>query len=277
MVFKSLICCKPMIVYLVRWHGMKVEKRMDQSRSVGWLTRIDPITKGVWVFSTGLASMLTDSVTGQAVWLLLVLLIAWTGAGWSSRRWRLVLGWCLGFGLPLIGFQWLVLPGHTPLIDESFGRWFTREALLLSIALTLRTLIMFMTSILFASTTEPRDVVAALVLKLHVPPKFAYAAALALRFVPLLAREAEQIKRAQELRALTPKRGLGSWLKRMRQLILAVIQAALREVHTVSIAMEAKCFGKGTRTQRRKLHISMTGKLFAIGSLGAMLLSIWLF
>lgn len=242
----------------------------------GWLHRIDPLTKGIWLFSTGFASMMTTSLAGQAVWFASVLLIAWTGAGWSLTRWRLVLGWCAGFGLPLIWFQWLVLPGQTPLFGSGTGRWFTEEALVLAAALTLRALVMFLTSIVFATTTEPRDVVAALVGKLRVPPKFAYAAAVALRFVPLLTREAEQIRRAQQLRTLTREKGLQARLGEVKQLSLALVRSALREVQTVSTAMEAKQFGRGARTQRRELSIPLSGKLFALLSCGAAILSVWL-
>ncbi|WP_195576108.1 energy-coupling factor transporter transmembrane component T family protein [Paenibacillus sp. 1001270B_150601_E10] len=257
---------------------MKAEKRIDGQRSarrLDWLTRIDPITKGIWLLSTGFASMMTVSAAGQALWLLSILVIAGTGADWSMRRWKLVLGWCAGFGLPLVIFQWLVLPGQTPMFGS--GRWLTEEAFVMSITLTCRALVMFLSSIVFATTTEPRDVIAALVGKLRVPAKFAYAAAIALRFVPLLTREVEQVRQAQKLRALTRSTGMKARIKRSAALMLAVVHAALREVQTVTTAMEAKQFGKGERTQWRKLSITHAGKLLACCSLGAAAASIWYF
>ncbi|MGZ9585435.1 energy-coupling factor transporter transmembrane component T family protein [Paenibacillus marinisediminis] len=242
-----------------------------------WLTRIDPITKGIWLLSTGLAVMLTMSLFGQLAWFLSVVLLALCGAGWSWRHWNMLGLWVLGFGVPLFVFQWLVLPGETAVWPNVTGGVLTEEAMVASAALTLRSMTLFASSILYATTTEPRDVVAALVGRLHVPERLAYAAAIALRFVPLLVGEAEEIRHAQRLRRKTPLRGLGGRLSAARQLLPAVAQSALRHVHGVSAAMEAKRFGTaGRRTVWRQLRIMPLGAGLAAASLLAAAASIWM-
>ncbi|MCG7408566.1 energy-coupling factor transporter transmembrane protein EcfT [Paenibacillus sp. ACRRX] len=241
-----------------------------------WLHRLDPITKGIWLLSTGLAVMMTMSLAGQAAWFASVLLFAWTGGDWSGRQWRLLFIWLLGFGIPLIVFQWLVLPGETPILSSLTGKLLTEEALRDSVSLTLRSMTLMASSIVYATTTEPRDVVVALVGQLRVPDRVAYAAAIALRFVPLLLAEAEQMRHAQRLRRMAPARGVGERLRSARQLLLAVTQAALRHVHIVSTSMEAKRFGQGgQRTLRRKLRIRPQGIGLAAVSIGTAVTSLY--
>ena len=243
-----------------------------------WMARIDPITKGVWLLSTGLAVTLTLSVFGQAIWLLSVLLIALTGAGWTSRQWKMLGLWALGFAVPIFLFQWLVLPGETALQLAPAGQLLTLEALQVSSALTLRMMTLFASSCVYATTTEPRDVVVALVGRLRVPERLAYAAAIALRFVPLLIGEAEEIRHAQRLRRLAPVHGVGPRLKAALQLLPAIAQAALRHVHGIAAAMEAKRFGMaGTRTMWRQLRIMPLGIGLAAASVAAATASLCLF
>ncbi|TVX88278.1 energy-coupling factor transporter transmembrane component T [Paenibacillus agilis] len=240
----------------------------------GWLRRLDPLTKGIWLLCTGLAVMLTLSLTAQLLWYLVVLILAGTGAGWRLKQWRLFALWAMGFGLPLLLFQWLMLPvgGDEPLWQPfgSGGPALTASALELSAALTLRSMTLFASSIVYATTTEPRDVVVALTQQLRMPDKLAYAAAVALRFVPLLLAEAEQIRRAERLRRLTPVRGVGGRLQSARRMALAIVRSALRHVQDVSTAMEAKRFGSArARTHWRRVAISPAGWLFAAASIGA--------
>lgn len=242
-----------------------------------WLKRIDPITKGIWLLSTGLAVMLTMSLTAQVLWLASVLLIAVSGAGWRMRNWRMLAWWGIGFGVPILVFQWLAIPGETPLWPGLTGGLLTEEALRDSAALTLRSMTLFTSSIVFATTTEPRDVVLALIGRLRVPERLAYAAAIALRFVPLLIGEAEEIRHAQRMRRMAPAKGIGGRLRAVRRFIPALAQSALRHVHGVSAAMEAKRFGKGgQRTVRRQLRISPLGAALAAASMIAAAITGWL-
>lgn len=242
-----------------------------------WMKRLDPITKGIWLLSTGLAVTLTMSLYGQVLWIASVLLIAVSGAGWSMRNWRMLALWGIGFGVPILVFQWLAIPGDTPLWPSVTGGLLTEEALRDSAALTLRSMTLFTSSIVFATTTEPRDVVLALIGRLRVPERLAYAAAIALRFVPLLIGEAEEIRHAQRMRRLAPMKGIGGRLRAARRLIPALAQSALRHVHGVAAAMEAKHFGKGgARTVRRQLRISPLGAALAAASLLAAAVSIGL-
>ncbi|WCF08834.1 energy-coupling factor transporter transmembrane protein EcfT [Paenibacillus thiaminolyticus] len=236
---------------------------------MSWLLRIDPLTKGVWLLSTGLAVMISMKVEWQAGWFLAVLLIALSGSGWTARRWRLVSLWIGGFALPLLLFQWLVLPGDTPWLTAG-KLTLTREAGLQSAALTLRAMTLFLSSLVFAGTTAPRDVVLAMSRYLRLPDRFAYAAAIALRFVPILLAETARIRHAERLRRLVPPHSAAERLERLQRVIAGAAAHTLRRVQDIATAMEAKRFGAAPRTYRRQLVFAAPGIGLALASvLGA--------
>lgn len=241
-----------------------------------WLSRIDPITKGIWLFGTGLAVMISMKLNWQLGWFLSLLIIGVTGAGWSGARWRTVLILLLGFALPLFLFQCLVLPG-TKIRFTILGLNLTEEACRTSLTLTLRAMTLFLSSLLYAATTEPRDVVTALSHHLKLPNRFAFAVAIALRFVPLLAEEARNIRETQRMRQLTAPQGIGERMRLAGQYVAAVTSSAMRRVQNVATAMEVKQFGAtAVRTSWRTLRFTVFGISFATAAVGAMTATILL-
>ena len=63
---------------------------------------------------------------------------------------------------------------------------------------------------------------------------------LALRFVPLLVREAKRIARLQDLRAGRHPRGLGERLERFRAALVPTLVAALERAEHTALALEAR-------------------------------------
>lgn len=239
-----------------------------------WLNKIDPIMKGIWLFGTGLAVMVSMKLDWQLGWFSSLLIIGLTGSGWTASRWRTVITLLIGFALPLFIFQCLVLPGEIIKL-EILGLKLTKEAYRDSLTLTLRAMTLFLSSLLFASTTEPRDVVTALSHHMRLPDRFAFSVAIALRFVPLLAEEARNIREAQRLRLLTAPQGIGERLRLANRYAAAVISGAMRRVQNVATAMEAKQFGsKSARTSWRTLHFTGLGICFAALSVAAMTVTI---
>ena len=88
--------------------------------------------------------------------------------------------------------------------------------------------------------------------------EFALAMTIAVRFVPLLALEAERIAKAQASRGADFGHGRGSFVQRtlrMLPLLVPLFVTALRRADTLVMAMEARCYtgGKG-RTHLIHLH-----------------------
>jgi energy-coupling factor transport system permease protein len=99
--------------------------------------------------------------------------------------------------------------------------------------------------------------------------EFALTVVIALRFIPLLALEAERIAKAQASRGADYGGGRMNVLKRARRLLPLLIPlfvAALRRAETLALAMEARCYtgGRG-RTHLIRLSARFSDAL-AVGA-----------
>jgi energy-coupling factor transport system permease protein len=146
----------------------------------------------------------------------------------------------------------------------------TSEALWRGGAISLRVLCFAVYSMLFVLTTDPTDVMLALVQHWRVPASIAYAALAAYRFVPLFATEAESIRLAHRVRGLGEGRGLGGRVEVARRFAIPLLASAIRRAERVAIAMESKGFdGHSPRTYFRTLHWSTIDVLFLVAMLAA--------
>lgn len=146
----------------------------------------------------------------------------------------------------------------------------TAEALWRGGAIALRVLCFAAYSMLFVLTTEPTDVMLALVQHWRVPAGIAYAAMAAYRFVPLFASEAESIRLAHKVRGLGEGRGLVGQVEAARRFAIPLLASAIRRAERVAIAMESKGFdGHSPRTYFRTLRWRRIDVLFLVAMLGA--------
>ncbi len=167
------------------------------------------------------------------------------GAPWPSPRWRwmlaasVALGWVLNLyltpGAPLPG--WPVVLGRMP----------TRDGLALGGLLTLRLLgaTVSLQGLRAAWPGERAADMAAGTLRplqrWKVPVEEARAMlGLAVRFAPLLEREARRIADVQALRAGRPPRGAREWLERQRAAAVPTLVSALERADRVALALEAR-------------------------------------
>lgn len=177
--------------------------------------------------------------------------------------------------LAAFGFFWVAVAfpraNDTATVVAQFGPMtVTSEALWRGGAIALRVLCFAGYSMLFMLTTDPTDVMLALVQHWRVPPAIAYAAMAAYRFVPLFAIEAESIRLAHRVRGLGEGRGLGGRLEAGRRFAIPLLASAIRRAERVAIAMESKGFdGHSPRTYFRTLRWSTTDVLFVVAVLAA--------
>ena len=116
-------------------------------------------------------------------------------------------------------------------------------------AVSLRLLAIALPGILVLATTDPMDLADALVQRWHAPARFAYGALAALRLLPLLAADWQQVSRARRARGLDPGRSPVAHLRAFAAQVLAVLVAAVRRGVRLATAMEARGFG-ATGVQR---------------------------
>jgi len=110
-------------------------------------------------------------------------------------------------------------------------------------AMTLRFIVLVESFSIFFLTTSPDHLGLALE-QTHVPYEFVFAFTTAVRFVPVLAEEAQTIMDAQKARGLELERG--SFLKRIRNyipILIPLIVSAIRRSLELAEAMESRAWG----------------------------------
>jgi len=112
-----------------------------------------------------------------------------------------------------------------------------------AVALTLRFVVLVESFSVFFLTTSPDHLGLALE-QTHVPYEFVFAFTTAVRFVPVLAEEAQTIMDAQKARGLELEKG--NFLKRIRNyipILIPLIVSAIRRSLELAEAMESRAWG----------------------------------
>lgn len=126
-----------------------------------------------------------------------------------------------------------------------------------STAMSLRFVVLMTSFSLFFLTTSPDDLGLALE-QSHVPYEFSFAFTTAVRFVPVLATEAQTIMDAQKSRGLELEKG--GFTRRIRNyipILVPLIVGAIRRSLELAEAMESRAFGaKKHRTSLQILRIT---------------------
>jgi energy-coupling factor transport system permease protein len=125
----------------------------------------------------------------------------------------------------------------------SAGYVVTAEMLEYAIGMTLRFIVLIESFSIFFLTTSPDHLGLALE-QSHVPYEFCFAFTTAIRFVPVLAEEAQTIMDAQKARGLELEGG--NFLKRIRNyipILIPLIVSAIRRSLELAEAMESRAWG----------------------------------
>jgi len=126
-----------------------------------------------------------------------------------------------------------------------------------ALAMTMRFIVLVESFSIFFLTTSPDHLGLALE-QSHMRYEFAFAFTTAVRFVPVLAEEAQTIMDAQKARGLELEKG--NLLKRIRNyipILIPLIVSAIRRSLDLAEAMESRAWGatkKRTNLYRLKLH-----------------------
>jgi energy-coupling factor transport system permease protein len=136
------------------------------------------------------------------------------------------------------------------------GRHLTSENVEFALSLTVRFLVLITTFSIFFLTTSPDKLSLALE-KARIPYEFNFAFITAIRFVPVLADEAQSIMDAQRSRGLELDKG--GFLSRIRKyipILLPLIINSIRRSLELAEAMESRAFGaSSSRTNLYELRM----------------------
>jgi len=226
--------------------------------------RLDPRAKFLLT-----ASIFTAAVLYFHLLPLLIIFLIQLPLVAAARVWR---GWLrtLRGGLYIA-----VLILVTNLISFYFykGRVFTPEIVEYSLSMTLRFIVLVASFSLFFLTTSPDRLSLALE-KIHVPYEFTFAFITAIRFVPVLAEEAQSIIDAQRARGLELERG--GPLRRVRNyipILLPLIVNSIRRSLELAEAMESRAFG-AVRERTNLYELEMGGLDYVVLALSIALMAV---
>jgi len=149
-----------------------------------------------------------------------------------------------------------------------------------SIAMTLRFIVLIESFSMFFLTTSPDHLGLALE-QSHVPYEFCFAFTTAVRFVPVLAEEAQTIMDAQKARGLELERG--NFIKKVKNyipILIPLIVSAIRRSLELAEAMESRAWGATEkRTNLYVLRVKRGDYLLALISVLILIFAVyvWIF
>ncbi len=157
------------------------------------------------------------------------------------------------------------------------GRTLTTGILELSLAMTVRFIALITSFSIFFLTTSPDKLSLALE-KAHIPYELCFAFITAIRFVPVLAEEAQTIMDAQKARGLELEGG--NFLQRIRNylpILLPLIINSIRRSLELAEAMESRAFGAvEKRTNLYELEMTKRDYLALALSLAVLILVLYI-
>lgn len=133
-------------------------------------------------------------------------------------------------------------------------------------------------ALLFILTTDPSEFAASLN-KLGISYKAAYTVSIALRYIPDVQRDYQDISFAQQARGidLSNKEKLGKRLKNASAILMPLIFSSLERIDKISLAMELRAFGNNKkRTWFSLKRFSENDYISIVALIIILLISIWM-
>jgi energy-coupling factor transport system permease protein len=237
-----------------------------------FLHRLNPLTKlGLSVLAIVGLTFVVDPVTPALVTVLLLCVVCILGRIQLVEVVRIYLPvWLLSFGvLWTTAAFYLPDPASHPRALASFGPVvLVDQGVAYALVLFFRLQGIYAASLLYVLTTDPTDLVRALVQKLGLSYRFGYGAHAAFRFVPLFEGELFSIRAAHRVRGVSEGGGPIARLRTYVAYLIPLLVGGVRQAERAALAMDARGFGAyPDRTHYRQSRFSRLDALFAIGSL----------
>jgi len=173
-----------------------------------------------------------------------------------SRITKIVLSVILIIDVPILILGFIILGGpvgfphnKTPLLVANllgYAVGFFLEGTVYVAVWTTRLAVTITAALLAYLTTHPSDI-AAIMLKSHLPYKFAYAFLATIQLIPILTNEITTIYQAQISRGLNVRANLVQRLKSIVVLMIPLTLGAINQTQTRAIALESRGFSAPVR------------------------------
>ncbi|WP_106768982.1 energy-coupling factor transporter transmembrane component T family protein [Paenibacillus faecalis] len=228
------------------------------------LHRWDPLSKLAVLMCVAVVAMLWEGALLQAILLIGCVLTARWAGGISFRH--LMRGVKL---IAVVAIPYFILTAFTVPGEIVWFQWgplkLTAQSVNQAGEMSLRMITLFVSSMAYIVSTDPQELVAELVRRLHIPYRFAFGISAALTFLPILEEEGTSIRAAQQVRGHRVPKGIVPKLSWWGKFVAAVLLNSLRRVQQTAGAMESKGFGAySKRTFRKTIRIPVWGPLIAV-------------
>lgn len=140
----------------------------------------------------------------------------------------------------------------------------TEESFFRGLHIGFRALNFALLGLLFALTTRPVFLFYSLIQQLKVPPRFAYSFMAAVRILPVMMEEFQQLRAALLIRGIKKKKGFALIMQSVSLYAVPLLSQSIRRAHRIAVAMEAKQFNNKERTYYYKQTLSRVDVYFLI-------------
>lgn len=233
------------------------------------LHRLDALSKLVALLCLSILTMrINEMVPSIIVLFCLMVLCLFAGSREQLIRRFLFIG---SFALPLFILTMLAAPQGGERFNLGFFTVST-AAIEAGIVVSFRMIILFLSSMVYIETTNPRHFLVMLTHYVKLPYRFVFGVSVALSFVPLLEQEAKMASAARKLRRGKAPQRLGEVIDMWKGSLLSIFTGAIRRISMTAGAMDAKGFGAyPTRTYVSIPKIEISGYFVIIGSVLSLL------
>lgn len=229
-----------------------------------FLHEVDPIKKMLWLVLVGIMSMAYQNAMLQLPLFALLFVTAtfFTHIPPLKIFVNLKPIWYLAVFVLVI--QSLAIKGEILILSLGIAKVYY-EGILAAAAVAFRMVNIAMASIIFLYSTHPRDLAIAASEKLKFPIRGAQALFLALRFLPLLQDEYQDLVAAHKVRGAGGGKGIKDKLTRIQRFTVPYLFSGLRRAQITALAMDSKAFGAyPTKTYYHQLAYPARGIAFLL-------------
>jgi len=232
--------------------------------------RLDPRVKFFFVLVLFVVAVLFNKLLPLILLFFVPLPFVWLAG--VQREWIRSLRGALFFAIIIFLFNFVFTYFYT-----QYPQAPSASLLEYSITMTTRFLVLVESFSVFFLTTSPDHLGLALE-QSHVPYEFCFAFTTAVRFVPVLAEEAQTIMDAQKARGLELERG--NFIKRVKNyipILIPLIVGAIRRSLELAEAMESRAWGATEkRTNLYVLKMKRTDYILALVSILMLIFAVYI-
>jgi len=241
---------------------LEMKNMLSYVHGTSFFHALNPLTKLGWALVFGIASFMSTNL-----YYILALLLITLGVMVTSR----VAYESLPFlkALAMIGLVLMLIQLLFPTEGQvywSIGKIvITDQGLHGALLLTLRLFAALTPLSLMIMLTPMTDLCAALVQKIKVPYKYAFAVMMSLRFIPMFIRQMDQIIQAQSCRghAIDTKNPFKK-VKEVVPLCVPLLVASVKKIDTMAVSIEVRGFGQDARSSYKDLSFHPRDFLFLL-------------